>query len=201
MTSNTQILEEQPAWTINWINTVFTITKEPVLNGLFLYLNWVAQTSWYDYTLVGTTITFASAPTTGDIILAKIITTIEITPTWWSLTLSDITDRIYKKMWIKSDSTIFDRSTIVIPKLNLFISDICAGQVTNILNPTVTYKAWFLRFLAKKYFFKTVSPVKLTASTSWWTVSFDTTNFATSWAVIINGNIIKYTGKTATTII
>lgn len=197
MAANTQILEEQPTWTINWVNTTFTITQEPVTNGLFLFLNWVAQTSGYDYTIVGTTITFATAPVTGSIILAKIVTTIEITPSWGSLTLSDITDRVYKKMWIKSNSTVFDRSTIVIPKLNLLISDICAWQVTNILDPRITYKAGFLRFLAKKYFFKTKSPVRLTASTSWG-IFFDTTNFETSWAIIINEDIITYTGKTST---
>jgi len=200
MSSNTQILEEAPVWTINGVNTTFTITQAPVTNGLFLALNGLAQSSGVDYTFVGTTISFVVAPPTGSVILAKIITTIEITPSGGSLTLSDITDRIYTKMGIKSDSTVFDRSTIVIPKLNRVVADICAGQVTNIMNPAITYKSGFLRFLAKKFFFKTHAPVKLTASTTGGTISFDTTLFESSGYIIINEDVIAYTGKTATTI-
>jgi len=165
-----------------------------------LALNGLAQSSGVDYTFVGTTISFVVAPPTGSVILAKIITTIEITPSGGSLTLSDITDRIYTKMGIKSDSTVFDRSTIVIPKLNRVVADICAGQVTNIMNPAITYKSGFLRFLAKKFFFKTHAPVKLTASTTGGTISFDTTLFESSGYIIINEDVIAYTGKTATTI-
>lgn len=201
MASYTQIVEEIPSWTIDWVNTVFTIVNTPVTNWLTLFLNWLAQTSWVDYALVGTTITFVSAPPLLSNILAKIIVTIEVTPTSDSLlTLWDVITRIYTKMWIKSDSTIFDKNNIVLPKLNRVISDICAWQVTNIINPNITYKAGFLRFLAKKYFFTTKSPAKLTASTTWGTISFDTTDFDSSGYVIINEDIIQYTGKTATSI-
>ena len=199
MSSNIQIIEEQITWTIDWVNTIFTIVNTPITNGLSLYFNGIAQSSWIDYLLVGNTITFVIAPAVGSILMARIITSIDITVSSSStLTLSNITDKIFKKMWIKSDSTVFDRSDIVIPKLNLIIGDICAWQVTNILNPEITYKSWFLRFLAKKFFFKTKSPVKLTTSTSGWTISFDTTDFETSWNVIINEDIITYTWKTST---
>lgn len=201
MASYTQIVEEIPSWTIDWVNKVFTIVNTPVTNWLTLFLNWLAQTSWVDYALVWTTITFVSAPPLLSNILAKIIITIEVTSTSDSLlTLWDVITKIYTKMWIKSDSTIFDRTNIVLPKLNIVISSICAWQVTNIINPNITYKAGFLRFLAKKFFFSTKASTKLTASTTGWTISFDTTNFDDSWYVIINEDIIQYTGKTATSI-
>lgn len=197
----TQIVDEIPSWTIDWVNKVFTIVNTPVTNWLTLFLNWLAQTTGVDYALVWTTITFVSAPPLLSNILAKIIITIEVIQNSDSLlTLWDITTKIYTKMWIKSDSTIFNRTEIVIPKLNRVISDICAGQVTNILNPDITYKAGFLRFLAKKYFFTIKSSSKLTDSTTSWTISFDTTNFDNAWYVIINEDIIQYTGKTATSI-
>ena len=56
---------------INGANTNFVLPKAPVANGLALFLNGVRQRigSGNDFTLTGKTITFNTAPLSGDIIL------------------------------------------------------------------------------------------------------------------------------------
>ena len=59
---------ETPSGTINSSNTVFTLAHTPLANALFLlFLDGKFQRpgGGNDYTLSGTTITFAVAPTTG----------------------------------------------------------------------------------------------------------------------------------------
>lgn len=197
------IIEEPLTWIINWVNKIFTISQTPVTNGLFLFKNWVAQTNGVDYTLSWTTVTFTDAPLVWDTTLAKVIYELTSWGWWaWTLTLTEITDKIYKKMWIKSDSTVFDRQSIIIPRLNAVIADICAGQVTNIFDKNITYKSGFLRFLAKKYFFSTKSPIPLTSNAPTWSaiLYLDTSTLDTSWAIIIWEDVISYTWKTATSL-
>ena len=57
---------------INGTNKEFTLPKAPVTNGLALFLNGVRQNigASNDFTLSGKVITFATAPLTGNIILA-----------------------------------------------------------------------------------------------------------------------------------
>lgn len=62
---------EAPSGVINGSNTVFTISNAPIANTLAVYLNGVLQNEIGsdDYAFSGTTITFTTAPTSGEIIL------------------------------------------------------------------------------------------------------------------------------------
>lgn len=64
----TILSSETPAGAVDGVNAVFELSFEPA--SLLLFLNGVLQTLGGDYTLSGTTITFATAPFTGDIISA-----------------------------------------------------------------------------------------------------------------------------------
>jgi len=56
-----------PAGTINSINRIFTLTSPPnPTKSLSLFRNGFYQTQGIDYTLSGSTITYISAPITGD---------------------------------------------------------------------------------------------------------------------------------------
>ena len=57
---------ETPSGTVNGSNAVFTLVGTPIANSLKLFLNGQLQyAGGTDYTLVTSTITYASAPLTG----------------------------------------------------------------------------------------------------------------------------------------
>lgn len=58
--------KEVPQGLINGSNTVFTITKAPINNSEYLYLNGVLLERGGDYTLSGTTLNLIVVPQTGD---------------------------------------------------------------------------------------------------------------------------------------
>lgn len=62
---------EVPSGTINGTNTDFTLASTPVSGSVHVYLNGIRQTPGVgnDYTISGTTITFAAAPVSGDALL------------------------------------------------------------------------------------------------------------------------------------
>lgn len=64
---------ETPTGLINDVNTIYTLTNAPnPAASLCLYLNGILQKAGgVDYTLVGNTITYVSAPQTGDTHLAS----------------------------------------------------------------------------------------------------------------------------------
>lgn len=62
----TTTTQEIPTGDIDGINTEFTISETPISETQNLYLNGIFQTEVSDYTLSGTTITFVTAPQTGD---------------------------------------------------------------------------------------------------------------------------------------
>lgn len=66
------VTEEIPAGSINSSNVTFTLAATPVVGTVRLYLNGLRQLSGAgnDYTITGDTITFTTAPTTGDVLLA-----------------------------------------------------------------------------------------------------------------------------------
>jgi len=66
-TSTLTFFTETPAGTINGTNTAFSISHS-VGSTVWLELNGVFQTRGIDYTLTGTSITFANAPTTGSVL-------------------------------------------------------------------------------------------------------------------------------------
>lgn len=63
----TQIIWEVPNWTINWINALFSLDNTPIRHVLFL--NWMRQKIWLDYTLSSNIISFINPPISWDVIL------------------------------------------------------------------------------------------------------------------------------------
>lgn len=57
----------------NGTNTVFILAHNPVEKSVQVFLNGLLQEIGVDYTLVGTTITFALAPNAGDILIIHYI--------------------------------------------------------------------------------------------------------------------------------
>lgn len=66
--SSFTLAAETPAGAVDGVNDEFELSHEPA--SLLLFLNGVLQTLGDDYTLSGTTITFATAPFTGDVLSA-----------------------------------------------------------------------------------------------------------------------------------
>lgn len=63
--AGTTLIAEVPTGTINSTNKAFTLSKTPA-GPILLFLNGVEQLDGTDYTLSGSTITYAAAPVTGD---------------------------------------------------------------------------------------------------------------------------------------
>ncbi len=61
---------EVPAGAVNGINLIFTLASVPITGSLRLYLNGIRQKVSTDYAVVLGTITFVTAPFTGDLITA-----------------------------------------------------------------------------------------------------------------------------------
>ena len=72
VTEDDIVTEETPSGDINGVNTAYTLANSPVAGTVRVYLNGLRQEagSGKDYTISGTSITFAVAPETGDILLA-----------------------------------------------------------------------------------------------------------------------------------
>ena len=67
------VTREVPSGTINSTNVTFTLANTPVVGTECIFLNGILQNSGggNDYTISGATITFASAPETGSVILVN----------------------------------------------------------------------------------------------------------------------------------
>lgn len=83
--------------------------------------------------------------------------------------------------------------------LNAAQQRICMGNIVNPLTKE-QLKKWQLPFIQTDKFYTSVQTTYLNAvAVVWWTtLDVDTTNLATSWVVFIWGNVITYTGKSAT---
>lgn len=66
--AGTYICLEVPSGAINGSNVTFTTAFTPVVNSEMIFLNGLAQQRTIDYTMSGSTITFTTAPLTGDTI-------------------------------------------------------------------------------------------------------------------------------------
>lgn len=65
------VKNEVPSGTLNGSNTVFTLANTPTAGSVHLYLNGIRQRAGgQDYSITDDTITFVTAPETGDILLA-----------------------------------------------------------------------------------------------------------------------------------
>lgn len=118
-------------------------------------------------------------------------------------TRDDIVTRVYQLLGDPSDVEEFDEDTVVIPKVEDVVSRICKGIYINPVNAQI-YRGGYLPFLDASTFYTSVQPIALTAdvATTDVVITFDTTNFLSTGTqyIYINWDIIKYTGKTATTI-
>ena len=74
--TTTVITREVPTGTINGTNVTFTLANTPLLGTENIYLNGVLQNlgASNDYTISGATITFNTAPQTGDVLLVNYAT-------------------------------------------------------------------------------------------------------------------------------
>ena len=68
MRVNWQVTRENPSGSINGTNAVFGLANTPITDTECVYLNGILQEpgSGNDYTISGSTITFADAPVVGD---------------------------------------------------------------------------------------------------------------------------------------
>ena len=75
LSSSNNVFGESPSGTIDGTNTNFTLANTPQAGTLRVYLNGLRQQegAGNDYTVSGNTITFTTAPSTGDVILADYV--------------------------------------------------------------------------------------------------------------------------------
>ena len=73
-TGSSTIARWVPTGVIDGVNAVFALPSVPVANGLNLYLNGIYQAPTTDYTLIGSTITFGTAPSLADIVTYEMTT-------------------------------------------------------------------------------------------------------------------------------
>lgn len=116
-------------------------------------------------------------------------------------TLSDIRSGVYVALGEPSDSIEYSNS-IVDKKINNLQNMICKGRIIDIRSTTGTpreYIAWHLPFTWDNEFYTNVPKARTTwaIATSDTTISFNTDNFSNDWYLLVNGDIVKYTGKTA----
>lgn len=116
-----------------------------------------------------------------------------------SNTLEEILESAYFKMGEKTTSTVFERTGNMLQEANRIQRAICQGRYENIIT-WETYEAWNLIFMQDKKHYQIVPSVGLgadcaAAATS---LTVDTTNYATSGKILIDDDIIAYTGTTAT---
>lgn len=64
--STNYISQESPSGSVNGINVIFVLSQTPTSNSEMVFLNGLLIKRTVDYTISGTTLTFTSAPTTGD---------------------------------------------------------------------------------------------------------------------------------------
>lgn len=120
------------------------------------------------------------------------------------VTRDQIKDRVYQLLWETSDVAEFDELTIVVPKMNNIVDRICKWSIVSITDKR-KYRAWYLPFLHVTAFYTFVQPKSNTVAvaTSDTEITVDTTKYLDATSLdpqylLINGDIIQYTGKTST---
>ena len=115
-------------------------------------------------------------------------------------TRQQLIEATYVQLWEPSDSSNYtiDRVSQV---LNSYINRICKKVVINPAN-WQKYQWWDLAFLQRQSWYTNLQVISLwdTLETTDVVATLDTTSLASSGAVMIGGDIVSYTGKTATTL-
>ena len=113
----------------------------------------------------------------------------------------EILKEVYLLIWEPSDSTGDFWAKRINSDINIYQDKIIKWNIKSEVDGTM-YKAPDLRFMRKKSFITWHSPVKLTTKveTTDTTIYFDALNFESSGYLVIEWDVIQYTGKTDTTI-
>lgn len=116
-------------------------------------------------------------------------------------TLEEIYNQVFFMLWEPTDSQTFNLQTYVIPTINSIHSSISKWIVVDeTFNPPRILKAGDLRFIMKKQFIKNVPTTVISAPVHVWdtTISGNFSLFLPAGFIVINGNVIQYTGNTGT---
>ncbi len=73
LTSGSFSINETPSGAINGSNVSYTLWNTPIAGTVQVFLNWLLQTVSDDYTISGITITYTTAPVSGDVIRVSYI--------------------------------------------------------------------------------------------------------------------------------
>lgn len=112
-----------------------------------------------------------------------------------SNTLREIITEVYNLLGEEDSSTIFDKDTIVIPKINEEILNVCKWYVKNILTGSMI-RSSLLWFLYKEDVYKIPRAKTLTVNATIWdtTLSLDSLEWLpSSWFLFIFGMFLEYT--------
>lgn len=113
-------------------------------------------------------------------------------------TLSQVYERVYDLMWERTTSTTYTIQSCV-ELINDYIDSICKGEVISLIDKR-SYRAGNLSFLEKKIYYSNIShnsnSVKILPTDTEITVSC--TSYPATGSVLVNGEIITYTGNTGT---
>lgn len=116
------------------------------------------------------------------------------------LTLAELETRTYGNMGMSSDSSVFDSSTVVRPRIASVYQDVCGGQIADVLKAQTTYVAPPLRPLAKQVFLSVPAPTTSSAAVAAGDTSFpvsDSSAFPASGAIFCQGEVLTYTANVA----
>ncbi len=183
--------------TINWVNKTFTVWSGWIKQVLSVVYDWV-ETRDFSFVPGSTTITFTYAPTqSGSPIYVDYITyssTGSDNNFSGNASQADLIDRIYNDiLHEKTTSTVF-RLDSTKKMINEIQDAICKGWYSD-LN-WVTYKAPNLTFLNKRSFYKVYANknIELDANPGSTSLKF-TNDYPSTWTLLVNGNIVTYSGN------
>lgn len=117
-----------------------------------------------------------------------------------AVTLQNLTDLWYDILSSEEDVSSYPL-TFMQQLMNSAQYRICNGTVSNPITKEIVTK-WVLPFLNTDKYYSNVWSTSLSADTSVWATTLtvsSTTDFSSTGALYIQGNIITYTGKTSTT--
>ena len=114
-------------------------------------------------------------------------------------TLSEVFEEVYDLMWEKTTSTTYP-ITSAVSLINRYIAKVCRWQVVSLLDKRERFRWGNLKFLEKNVYYSNISSQVISVETVvWWdTLTISTTYYPNSGAILINGEIVTYTNKSAT---
>ncbi len=190
-----EIRKEIPSWTIDWVNTVFTLLNDVDFVD-DLWIDWAIYTS---FTRIDKVITLTDAPIVSIFVDYKSWTTtvpVDTDCTFWSMKT-----KVWKLLGQKSTSVNFS-PTIVWDELNLRGREIWRWRVVNKLNPKEIFRAWDMYPKDGNLSIRIKAGWILTDTFDVWDTEAltDTTNLLGSWFVEIWWDTVSYSSKISTQI-